>query len=117
MKTSELMLGDWVLMNNGPAKVIGLIDGEIHFEDKVGTGVSFAADELPLSQEILEKNGWKWDEGWQVWINEGAFAIENGLDGNRYWTHMFDSPIAPLNGVHDLQHALRLHQIKKEIVI
>ena len=70
---------------------------------------------IPLTQEILEKNGWVYD-GVHLWQNEDVIALEIGCDGrNRYRWHMFDSPIAPINYVHELQHILTIMNIKETI--
>lgn len=69
MDAKEMMIGDWVLVNSTPMQIqaINDIDGEImaddelycliedrvHSEDKI--------EPIPLTAEILEKNGWKWN--------------------------------------------------------
>lgn len=68
---------------------------------------------IPLTPEILEKNGLEWNG--ELWVTDN-FLIENGYDyKNRFWWSIFNSPIFPINSVHELQHALRLFGIDKEI--
>ena len=133
IKTNELMTGDWVYMeaNRGyeaqyiQVETIPDASAEDHYGHigafPVGGDNDFRDIEdkhlfpIPLTPEILEKNGWDWNG--EIWINTDIlFAIENGYDREiRYWWHMFNSPIVRINYVHELQHALRLCEIKKEI--
>lgn len=73
---------------------------------------------IPLTQEILEKNGWE-KGGYEEMVNitdEYSFALQKGVDGkNAWWWELFSSPIRPINYVHELQHALRLCGIDKAI--
>ena len=65
MKCNELMVGDWVLINNTPHKIqaIDSIDAEIQADDEL---YYFEEDRphsedkiegIPITSEILEKNG------------------------------------------------------------
>lgn len=66
MKINELMIGDWVLFNGNPKKVTSLfvtdlgVDQIYVFEKtcQVGT-ISEYVEPIPLTAEILEKNGFK----------------------------------------------------------
>ena len=65
MKCNELMVGDWVLINNTPHKIqaIDSIDAEIQADDTmyyVGEDRYHSEDEISgvrITPEILEKNG------------------------------------------------------------
>ena len=65
MKATDLMIGDWVLINNIPHKIqaIDSIDAEIQADDEiyyVGEDRCHSEDKIegiPLTPEILEKNG------------------------------------------------------------
>ena len=120
LQAKDLMIGDWVLYENKPTRV-----SEISYYNDDDPTIcvwctDYVADEeeiapIPLTPEILEKNGWVYD-GVQLWKNEDVIALEIGCDGrNRYWWHMFDSPIAPINYVHELQHILTIMNIKETI--
>lgn len=146
MKANELMIGDWVKFPIGNDKVIDLpyIEGR-------GVCASFAAsvtlfpvevyklEPIPLTPEILEKNGWISDnyidrlhvynlrhgKGYSTIAisDDGKLSIEVGAEiakkdkrGRadlvtfiRDWCGGFC--------VHELQHALRLCGIEKEIVL
>ena len=116
MKCEELMVGDWVLINNTPHKIqaIDSIDTEVQADDElyyVGEDRYHSEDKIegiPLTPEILEKNGWKRREifmdikvtdttifSWTDIYGESLF--QNGY-------HMFDCKY-----VHTLQHAFRLY--------
>ena len=68
------------------------------------------ADELnpiPLTPEILEKNGWKLHPA-QAYNKEAGMFLDKGCDGNSWWWQFGNIPICPINYVHELQHCLRL---------
>lgn len=119
LKARELTIYDWVLYENEPMKIAEITscygDVSVCF---VGRNYLIDIEEIspiPLTPEILEKNGWVYD-GVQLWKNEDVIALEIGCDGrNSYWWHMFDSPIAPINYVHELQHILTIMNIKETI--
>ena len=68
MKTTDLMVGDWVLINNIPYKIqaIDSIDAEIQADDDlyyVGEDRCHSEDKIegiPITPEILKKNDWYW---------------------------------------------------------
>lgn len=128
LKAYELMLGDWVLVNSIPMQIqaINDIDGEImagdelycliedrvHSEDKI--------EPIPLTAELLEKNGFQYyhknyaslSYGHPLQIAMDRWPDENGLNG--LWRI---GSIIEIRYVHELQHALRLCGIDKEIVL
>lgn len=110
MKASELMIGDWIDTAEGMQKVTAVFwDGEVRFEKDGMTFRVFedADDEeyfapVPLTPGILEKNGWLSSDEPMVEF----FGV--GKQERKYKRIEF---------VHQLQHALRLCGIKKEIVL
>jgi len=123
------MIGDWVYRlycydevketrQNG---IIGLdnLRGLIRFSE---------IEPIPLTPEILEKNGWVYnneDEKFfpQTWVGGGLML--HGADDCGYRIVVTsdyddedtnDTPFI-IRYVHELQHALRLRRIKKEIVL
>ena len=127
------MIGDWVLMNSGPAKVTKTYEDSIIFEDKFGVGLSQDSFGMPLSEEILENNFPKRDSE-ADYVKE---RMESGFSVNWF-------PISDLDGVfflildmpykldsariehihkgtfkyvHEVQHLLRLCGIDKEITL
>ena len=117
MKANELMIGDWVICHGEPMQIMEI------FSDLVNAECwPYDYDDLqpiPLTPEILEKNGWKTTDRYRynrgnVWfdiINRGAedFDIEVSAydEGFAY--------VATIYNVHELQHALRLCGIEKEV--
>lgn len=111
MEVTELMVGDWGNIKGKPVKVTldDLRTMLILFED-----VDFHIEPIPLTEDILEKNGFKkFAEGQanfdytdndihlEYWIGDGCF---------RYYT-------AEIRYVHQLQHLLRLCGVEKSIIL
>ncbi len=149
MKASELQIGDYVNYRGQIIKITSLYDkgdsNEVGWSDKESVWVN--ADNvkpIPLTPEILEKNGFIKDE------NEGANGttyhtlIPTGYEANSYtiqitlykepicgvsvllkiwgWVPPYqagtnDIHLCSANYVHELQHALKLCGIEKEITL
>ena len=133
MKANELMIDDWVLYEGEPYQIrkLGIYgvdrDGEDYPAVCVGKpiGISLIVERneiepIPLTAEILEKNEFheKWDRD-IILMECDTITIEIGnnyklyKDGKMYLRRV----LAPLYYVHQLQHALRLCGIEKEIVL
>ena len=138
IKISELSIGDWVFIDNTMDKSIGKI-ARIHYDSALvdcGEGHYLGGyisqiEPILLTPEILEKNGFDapkakvWNDSW-YWSNRKDVALElresfglwymeivtkeqrSGLQSNRKLGIGF-------NYVHQLQHALRLAGVGKEI--
>lgn len=141
MKANELMIGDWVNVsgeeNRLPSEILKLLpkigrvvglDGDTIHVDFVDFGFMLGdVRPIPLTPEILEKNGWERtaSDFWQ--IEQGLI----GLCWERHTGRFFMIDFRPLDKieaddlrrglrirlhfVHELQHALRLCGIEKEI--
>ena len=140
MKVSELMVGDLCLVNRdnlcikkGTIVRISCIDADNRLKEKGLIGCTHCypldkdqdnggiwceyLDPIPLTPEILEKNGWKHDfDEVYVWKDGAAHYISIDLDGKTriYVANLYIFGMA-LGYVHELQHALRLCGIEKEI--
>lgn len=133
MKANELMIGDWVMplkkkLKGIPGRVV-TIDG--------GTGVCWIdsneysclvpcsdVERIPLTSEIFEKNFNEHIPGINLMYDlKGPYMVSNengqwvfglvkdaGENSARY-------PLVKISFVHELQHALRLCGINKEIVL
>lgn len=143
MKAKELMIGDWVTITEPDdfhgyiAKVV-IINGEtgyitVHIPDMHSHDV-FADDLQPvqLTKEILEKNSWKKQNWWRykqtdvitydiadgfyLEVTDTGFAlVDNCSDSG---DHGYESNwIVEVKYVHELQHALKLCKIEKEIIL
>ena len=131
MKANELMIGDWVFYIHtedgiAPYKEVICIQAEDLCRDACIIETHY--EPIPLTAEILEKNGFARDEmfstGWRFRYYENG----RGLIYEIQWDSKNDymeivSNLAKIGSfdkkgiqfVHELQHALRLCGIDKEI--
>ena len=123
MKANELMIGDFVLDGNDYAQVTSITcDGNIETTYNEHSNIELI-EPIPLTQEILEKNGIKKDmHGRMVgeYFNEDAEGyLEISVNSKEiWWTINYDEyNIIQFKYVHELQHALRLCRIEKEIIL
>ena len=118
MTSNEIMVGDWVAFRGHPYRYTA--NDIATMAECEAKGIPTDTTQIPITPEILEKNGFI-ESGYERMAcvtDEFCFALQKGVDGKNYWWwEMFDSPIIPLNFVHELQHALRLCNIDKEIVL
>lgn len=135
MKIEELSVGDWVKCNGFKATIAGYNaeTGSIQVltkqKNKMWFGIE-AIEPIPLTAEILEKNGLlppreglDFDTWW--WTNKVDTAIEaSEYQGEWQLTIIEQKEIQynyrlglGLKYVHELQHALTLAKIDKDIVL
>ena len=133
MKTTELMIGDLVLVLGELGKVIEIREHSVLLQ---GRNFYFGEEDIepiPLTVEILEKNGcrkWTWHnyphenvvtyaigDGFQVEVTKkhGFWLVDNCSDSGDYGYE--SNWIADVNYVHKLQHLIRDLEIEKEIII
>ena len=104
IKIEDLMVGDWVLDNGTPTRVTLALMSLINLDIR-------NCEPIPITHEILEKNGWHYDDIDGEWygcgLNLGGYNPEEYtiLDGRR------------IRYVHELQHFLRDCKINKEIIL
>ena len=120
MDVKSLQIGDYVNYRGQIIKVTSLYDkggsNEVGWSDKESVWVN--ADNvqpIPLTPEILEKNGFYYDEDRKAYLMGVIFRVKP----ERYGLFSFEICGCPysLNTVHELQHALRLCGIEKEIIL
>ncbi len=127
MNAEELMIGDWVYCTNTckNAKVVGIYKPNDNYriivisEDDIE--LAFCEKNIqpiPLTAEILEKNGFVISNEEPV-IDEIGVSIIYGrykrIDEDQCTN--YGDGLYPIKYVHELQHALRLCGIKKEITL
>lgn len=141
MKASELMIEDWVLHDREPYQIrqLGIYgvdrDGEDYPAVCIGkpNGVGLIVERneiepIPLTQEILEKNGFKdvGDNIYQLeekpcwfWVDffNHWYGCEYDTSTYEYEDHGHRLKLYGIPSVNELQHSFRLVGIKKEIVI
>lgn len=126
MKANELMIGDWVAFRKDfPDRVNGIsaYAYSVHLEKDAWQLVD-QINPIPLTPEILEKNGWvKWQMYYRLRLDQAYleyYAHEGRLEkvwigkGEKYDVIFRANTIIY---VHQLQHALKLCEIGKEIVL
>lgn len=133
MKPTELMIGDWVYDNyhKSQGKVTTLTRAILWVGLKDDDHWQLKYDEvqpIPLTAEILKKNGFEEEHGYReivyLYSNDfynicihlkernytnGAYTFSNIDHG---YTHIEE---LQTNYVHELQHAMRMCNIEKEI--
>lgn len=142
MKAEELMIGDWVcysIPNKYYTKVQEIRcthDGEEYYirchRDAKDTFLEqlkyddFSVDiihPIPLTPEILEKNGFEVDEKdenmlkWRWSVIDDCISYDKSTGKLRIFYVPGLAFVKMLEFVHELQHALRLCKIDKEIVL
>lgn len=133
MKATELMIGDWVMFNHNPVRVaiLGAADKSIGLAaGKNVFGQPFSMiDPIPITAEILEKNGFKKQYGndWCYYkykdddtSKESLYYILYDIDSLYLEIAAFTNASGEYNRmgvcyVHELQHTLKLCGIDKEI--
>lgn len=118
MKANELMIGDLVFgPDNSVLKMASIASNGIYFDSKEGEGVCTLdmISPIPLTAEILEKNGFEKKERW--WYlkekEKTIFMMMNKSDGTFRFSVSLN--VQTIQSVHQLQHAFRLGGIDKEI--
>ena len=121
MEAKDLMIGDYVYNHrNWECPIV-----EIHKDSAVVIARHYGEEEfrvedlspIPLTPEILEKNGWEKTPTGYVFYTDGK-RYDNSL-----WyifgsnTFVVNTAEFQIKFVHQLQHALRLCGIDKEIVL
>lgn len=105
MKATDLMVGDWVLINNAPRK-IQADDDDLHY---VGEDRYYSEDKIEgilTTSEILEKNGWKYNGNlMELRVDEDiCFLWSKGYGA---FTNQLGFYMCDFKCVHTLQHFLR----------
>ena len=139
MKVEDLMIGDWVYFEDKPIKIRNIFEEEINLKFNEFSGLvddsiheSYISP-IPLTSEILKKNGFTkktqfidWSEKIIYTINEDFYIIENYFEFDKFTLCKLykDSDegtiviyITRVDNVHELQHALKLCGIDKEIIV
>lgn len=119
------MVGDWVMydpnvfIEDEYEPTHKMYPAKIESGEDIDCAINDCYSPIPLTVEILYKNGFDCDEDGFISYNE--FAINFGRDPfeegpNLLFVWVGNSHVE-LHYVHELQHALRLCQIEKEIEI
>lgn len=131
MKVTDLMIGDWVQHNGKPKTIDVIWPCSVSLDDNTKTWGSIYADRfsveeilpIELTTEILEKNGWvKFQMYYRLRIDDTQYLEWYPHEGRlqRLYIHKDNSrevvfTVSGLSYTHELQHALKLCGIDKEI--
>ena len=118
MKVSDLMIGDWIEDGYKKAQVTSITcDGIV--ETTSGISNIEVVDPIPLTEEILAKNGWDFSKRkYGIYCKEDKFHnVELSRDDYGFYlsVNTDEYEILRVDYVHQLQHLLRLSGIEKEI--
>lgn len=123
IKTNELQIGDWVSCDGKNCRVAE-IGGMVCLDaESVLFGSIEDIEPIPLTPEILEKNGFTKENRLYYWVQEKDGKTTAGV---YYWVDEKHINIAGYEDdgvtiscpyVHTLQHALKLCGIEKEITL
>lgn len=136
MKAEELMIGDLVNVFDVPKQIEGIRtfkngDEMVYYDGDNGNFIKSVTPIL-LTEEILEKSSWKKQIWWRykqsnvitydiangfyLEVSDTGFAlVDNCSDDGDYG--YVSNWITDINYVHELQHALKLCVIEKEIIL
>ena len=117
MECTYLMLNDWVLDTyTGKPMRVQVV------KNTVGKGL----EPIPITEDFLKKNGFEFsgDNIWQfqerpfyVWYNTKEHELGVEIEVNNYMEEVGAKLCLDIyfNSVHELQHALKMFEIEKDI--
>lgn len=119
------MIGDWLKFKHSDLahKVHGIAGISVRFDNKYWYSVN-QLEPVPLTEEILNKNFIEKNQSDLWYINDDAFINRTSriIGNDNSFTALLDSDDSArvaivIHYVHELQHALKLAKINKEIVL
>lgn len=114
MKTTELMVGDFIIAKNyGIKEIIGIrdFDGVVEISESEDSEVEIPYDDIkpiPITPEILEKNGWKETQFWHEYQKDGNTLQSCLPDMRGRFFNGVEIQHFKCEYVHQYQHLLRL---------
>lgn len=124
MKANELMIGDWVQTNDlykaiKDVKVRAISQYSVQDETTSQWIDCQHIEPIPLTKEILEKNGVEYFDCSFHFPEDDCLWLELNWeeDGLKWTVNCNEYDILPLDYVHELQHALKLCGIDKQIIL
>ena len=118
MKATELMVGDWVLDGKKPAQITGIMCDDL-LETTLSPSVGGECiSPIPLTDEIMKKNGFSLQSDNTEFFKLDTYCFGN--EGCEFLIHRLNNEDyqfgpAKIRNVHELQHAMRLCGIEKEV--
>ena len=126
MKANELMIGDWVQLHGKNFRVTAIDGWHIYLKTTDGECTDQMAcflDPVPITREILENNrfirrsseGYPEHYSYELPADNMVFKVFALYDSD--FSFNINGCAMSIKYVHELQHALRLCKIEKEIVL
>lgn len=125
MKAEKLMIGDWANLNLYPFTCKPVAQQiTLNILGKLSTLTGIKAEPMPLTQEIMEANGWKRIKAevnhQDYWYKHSQVNFYVHITDKEY-NHGFESEeqnddaylVFSCNAVHKLQQALRLNELSE----
>lgn len=103
MEANELMIGDWVYVNNIATQVMQVNEDCEIWTHKDPFLPNENVEPIPLTEEILKANGIKFQKGFPWWQRADPFG-----NANKCEVHINSVTTVIVTFVHEFQHALRL---------
>ena len=130
MKAEDLMIGDWVKCTDPKCEghqvdLIDLANEEVGLDGKIDNFENIIP--IPLTTDILEKNGFEVsseharyyfkeeDEKYEFVLRKMYYI--NNPKVQKGWAFYAFNVLTLVDYVHELQHALKLCRIEKEIIL
>ena len=129
MRPEELQIGDWVLWKNKPVQIaqisgikysFGHIDvllAHCNDDNLLESHDIKSIEPIPITHEILKENGFKKKDVFDGWVHYESFPLIDFVlheDDEGYYIDLMD---ARIKYIHQLQQAMRLCGINKEITL
>lgn len=121
------MIGDWVSYKGKPHTVNGIEDNHLYLKNSNGCIIMALPDEInpiPITKDILTKNGFNltdMEEFARLYFSDGRFVMRAMYDKDsgeqKGWGYFAFNVLTIVDYIHQLQHALRLCGIDKDIVL
>ena len=112
IRCKDLMVGDCIANRNGsPMQIVAVVEDNAYAcegnEERpwiFGDDEGYEPQPIPLTPEILEKNGWWYDEV-DMWLHD---KVDFGIQRRNGGLQCYNINDIKLNSVHQLQQILRL---------
>ena len=117
------MIDDWTACEGKNGKVKELREHKLSLKTENSVMIVYYnnVEPIPITSEILEKNGFVTDRYGEIELNdelgtsETNIVLEPTYSEEYYWWRINNNLIVKIKYVHELQHILKLVGIEKEI--
>ena len=120
LKISDLSVGDWVRTKDGNVTVDIISPLEVVVMNDYGNLCACKIEDIepiPITAEILEKNGFEPSSSYWSIYNDAGNHIEIWWNGDKWQlsVNSVEYTLCDLHWVHQIQHLMRVWGIDKEI--